>query len=136
MPPGDRDRTRIDDVALDPVGQQQAMNPEPVQSRFLNDDRLDRNAVTLLCFARDRESSSSRQTPFPRSTVCLENFSLPGLLIVTSHFDLLNSSETNNLISFDRAVVAKAVEEVTDTIGCLHAGVEAQPTNSGRRPLA
>jgi hypothetical protein len=58
----------------------------------------------------------------------LENFSLPGLLIVTTHFDLLNSSEANSVILFARAVVATAVAEVTDCIGCLHAGVEAQPT--------
>ncbi len=64
------------------------------------------------------------------------NFSLPGLLIVTTHFDLLNSSEANKLISFARAVVATAVAEVTDWIGCIHAGVEAQPTKSGRRPPA
>jgi hypothetical protein len=48
MPPGDRDRSRVDHVALDPVGEQQAMNPKPVQSRFLNDDRFDLHAVALL----------------------------------------------------------------------------------------
>ena len=42
MPPVDGDRSRIDDLALDPIGEQQAMNPKPVQSRFLNDDRFDR----------------------------------------------------------------------------------------------
>ena len=30
-----------------------------------------------------------------------------------------------------RAVVATAVEEVTDSIGCLYAGVEAQPYQVG-----
>src|SRR5271167_4082119 len=87
-------------------------------------------------FALDRERRSSRQAPSPPSTTCLENFSLLGLLIVTTHFDLLNSSEANKVISFARAVVATAVAEVTDCIGCLHAGVEAQPTKSGRRPPA
>ena len=48
MPPGKRDRCRIDHVALDPVGDEQAMNPEPVQSCFLNDDRFDRRATALL----------------------------------------------------------------------------------------
>ena len=48
MPPVDRDRSRVDDMALDPVGEQQAMNPKPVQSRFLNDDRFDLHAVALL----------------------------------------------------------------------------------------
>ena len=42
----------------------------------------------------------------------------------------------NSVISFVRAVVATVVAEMTDCIGCLHAGVEAQPTQSGRRPPA
>src|SRR5271155_4789694 len=87
-------------------------------------------------FALDRERRSSRPAPSPPSTTCLENFSLPGLLIVTTHLDLLSSSEANSVISFARAVVATAVAEVTDCIDCLHAGVEAQPTKSGRRPPA
>ena len=48
MPPVDRNRSRIDHVALDPVGEQQAMDPKSVQSRFLNDDRFDRHAIALL----------------------------------------------------------------------------------------
>jgi len=48
MLPGHCDRSRVDDVALDLVGEQQAMNPKPVQSRFLNDDRLDPHAVAQL----------------------------------------------------------------------------------------
>src|SRR6516225_9735757 len=67
-------------------------------------------------FARDRERRSSRPAPSPPSITCLENFSLPGLLIVTTHLDLLNSSETNSVMSFARAVVATAVAEVTDCI--------------------
>src|SRR5271167_2858915 len=73
-------------------------------------------------FALDRERRSSRQAPSPPSTTCLENFSLPGLLIVPTHFDLLNSSEANSVISFARAVVATTVAEVTEFIGCLLAG--------------
>src|SRR5208283_5012800 len=84
-------------------------------------------------FALDRDRRSMRPAPSPPSTTCLENFSLPGLLIVTTHFDLLNSSEANSVVSFVRAVVATTVAEVTACIGCLHAGVEAQPTKSGRR---
>src|SRR5271167_1055311 len=85
--------------------------------------------IALICtpwrcsaFALDRERRSSRQAPSPPSTTCLENFSLPGLLIVTTHFDLLNSSEANSVISFARAVVATTVAEVTEFIGCLLAG--------------
>src|SRR5271166_3431215 len=74
-------------------------------------------------FALDRERRSSRQTLSPPSTTCLENFSLPGLLTVTSHFDLLNSSDANSVIGLMRAVVATTVAEVTGCIGCLHAGV-------------
>src|SRR5271166_5514675 len=87
-------------------------------------------------FALDRERRSSRPAPSPPSITCLENFSLPGLLIVTTHFDLLNSSEANSVIPFARAVVATTVAEVIKSIGCLHAGVEDQPTKSGRRPPA
>src|SRR5271165_4263538 len=55
-------------------------------------------------FAFARERRSSRRTLSPPSTTCLENFSLPGLLTVTSHFDLPNSSEANSVILFTRAV--------------------------------
>src|SRR3974390_3380171 len=68
-------------------------------------------------FARDRERSASRPAPSPPSTTCLENFSPPGLWMVTTHFDWLSSSEANSVISFARAVVATAVAEVTDCIG-------------------
>src|SRR4051794_5631961 len=44
MPPVDRDRGRIDDVALDPVGLEQAMQPEAVEARLLDDDHPDRHA--------------------------------------------------------------------------------------------
>src|SRR3974377_2419673 len=97
---------------------------------------LTRTPLRCSAFALDRERRSNRPAPSPPSTTCLENFSLPGLLIVTTHFDLLNSSEANNVISFARAVVATVVAEVTEFIGCHHAGVEAQPTKSGRRPPA
>src|SRR5208283_4104534 len=84
-------------------------------------------------FALDRERRSMRPAPSPPSITCLENFSLPGLLTVTTHFDLLNSSEANSVVSLVRAVVATTVAEVIAGIGCLHPGVEAQPTKSGRR---
>jgi hypothetical protein len=32
MPPVDRDRGRVDDMALDPVGLEQAMNPKAVEA--------------------------------------------------------------------------------------------------------
>jgi hypothetical protein len=68
----------------------------------------------------------------PPSTTCPENFSLPGQLIVTSHFDLFNSSDANSVIVVMRAVVATTVTEVMlhrlPPCGC----VDAQPTKSGR----
>src|SRR5277367_276001 len=112
------------------------MYPKPVQSRFLNDSRFDLHATALLGLRprpRKKVDEAGAVSTFDQ---CLENFSLPGLLIVTTHFDLLNSSEANSVVSFARAVVATAVAEVADCIGCLHAGVEAQPTKSGRRPPA
>ena len=92
---------------------------------------LTRTPKRCSAFALDRERRSTRPAPSPPSTTCLENFSLPGLLIVTTHFDLLSSSEANRVISFARAVVATTVVEVIVCIGCLHAGVEAEPTRSG-----
>ena len=69
MPPVDRDRSRVDDMALDPVGEHQAINPKPVQSRFLNDDRFDLHAVALLGLRpRPRkkvERASAASTPDP-----------------------------------------------------------------------
>src|SRR3974390_3857967 len=97
---------------------------------------LTRTPLRCSAFALDQERRSNRPPPSPPSTTCLENFSLPGLLIVTTHFDLLNSSEANSVISFARAVVATTVAEVIKCIGCLHAGVEEQPTKSGPRPPA
>src|SRR5271165_1735606 len=87
--------------------------------------------------AQSRQAKS--QTPLCPSHAALE--ARPNSLISQRSsqyelFDLLNSSEANSVILFARAVVATAVAEVTDCIGCLHAGVEAQPTKSGRRPPA
>src|SRR5271166_6421961 len=87
-------------------------------------------------FALDRDRRSMRPAPSPPSTTCLENFSLPGLLMVKTHFDLLNSSEANSVILFARAVIATAVAEVTDCISWLHASVEGQPTKRDRRAHA
>jgi hypothetical protein len=112
------------------------MDPKPVQSRFLNDDCFDLHAVALLGLRPRPRKKVEQAGAVSTLNQILENFSLPGLLIVTTHLDLLNSSEANSVISFARAVVATAVAEVTDCIGCLHAGVEGQPTQSGRRPPA
>src|SRR3954467_2854987 len=44
MPPADRDRGRIDDVAPAPAGLEQAMRPEAVEAGLLDDDHPDRHA--------------------------------------------------------------------------------------------
>src|SRR5688500_4783184 len=48
MPPVDRDRGRVDDMALDPVGLEQAMNPKAVEARLLDNDHPDRQASPPL----------------------------------------------------------------------------------------
>jgi hypothetical protein len=94
-------------VALDPVGDEQAMNPKSVQSRFLNNDHLDPHAIALLGLRPRRRKKVERPVLSPASITCLENFSLPGLFIVTIHFELLNASEAIRVVSFARAVVPK-----------------------------
>ena len=41
-------RRRIDDVALDAVGLEQAMNPETIEPDFVDRDNLDRRSNALL----------------------------------------------------------------------------------------
>jgi hypothetical protein len=84
MPPVDRDRSRIDYVALDPVGQQQAMDPKSVQSRFLNDDHFDRPAVTLLGL-RPRPRKKVEQTG---AVSALDR--MPGILLAARTVDRHN----------------------------------------------
>jgi hypothetical protein len=136
MPTGDRNRSRIDHVALDPIGKQQAMNPKPVQSRFLNDDRLDLHAGALLGF-RPRPRKKVEQA----GAVSTLNHMLGKLLTARAvdrhnpfRFAQLERGEQRDIIRACGG--ATVVAEVTECIGCLHAGVEAQPTKSGRRPPA
>ena len=133
MPPGDRDRSRIDDVALDPIGDQQAM--KPVQFRFLNDDRFDPNAIALLGL-RPPPGKKVEQA----GAVPAHDGPVLGKLLAARTVDRHNPfqfaqferGEQRDIIR--RAVVATTVAEVTNCIGCLLAGVETQPTKSGRRP--
>jgi hypothetical protein len=136
MPSGDRDRGRVDDVALDPVGEQQAMNPKPVQSRFLNDDRFDLHAVAQLGF-RPRPRKKVEQA----GAVSTLNHRLGELLAARAvdrhnpfRFAQLERGEQRDII---RAGGGRDNGRGGDGIHCcLHAGVEAQPTKSGRRPPA
>src|SRR4051794_6780999 len=75
-PPGCGDGSGIDDIALDPFRLQDAMDPEPVQPRFLDDDDgkdLPRpGAGFLLWDKRARRAAMS-----PLRTACLDIFSPP-----------------------------------------------------------
>src|ERR1700751_907309 len=65
MAPGNRDRGRVDDMALDPALDKQAMNPKTVQSSLPNDLNLYRDAAALLGFrfqARKKDEQQSAVT--------------------------------------------------------------------------
>src|ERR1700757_4507736 len=65
MAPGNRNRGRLDDVALDPALDKQAMNPKTVQSSLLNDHNLHRDAMALLGLrlqARKKDEQQSAVT--------------------------------------------------------------------------
>src|ERR1700741_1487255 len=65
MAPGNRNRGRLDDVALDPALDKQAMNPKAVQSSLLNDHNLHRDAMALLGLrlqARKKDEQQSAVT--------------------------------------------------------------------------
>src|ERR1700755_1882368 len=68
MAPGNRDRGRVDDMALDPALDKQAMNPKTVQSSLLNDHNLFRDAAALLGFR-----FQARKTDEQRSAVTAGN---------------------------------------------------------------
>src|SRR6201996_5912146 len=76
MAPGNRNRGRLDDMALDPALDQQAMNPKTVQSSLLNDHNLHRDAVTLLGLRLQ-----ARKKDEQRSAVTAGNDMLGNLLL-------------------------------------------------------
>ena len=80
-------RRRIDDVALDPVGLEQAMNPETIEFNFVDRHNLDRRCNALLGsgFGCARRSSSLR--PSPPTSVCFDIFLLPGASDVATHVE-------------------------------------------------
>src|ERR1700730_2255564 len=90
-------RRRIDDVALDAVGLEQAMNPETIEPTSWIATTLTGAAIrcSALVFNRARRSSSSR--PLPPASVCLDIFLLPGASDVATHVERLSSNETNKV---------------------------------------
>src|ERR1700752_2583516 len=76
MAPGNRNRGRLDDVALDPALDKQAMNPKAVQASLLNDHNLHRDAMALLGLRLQ-----ARKKDQQRSTVTALNAMLVKLLL-------------------------------------------------------
>src|SRR6201987_3060735 len=76
MAPGNRNRGRLDDVALDPALDKQAMNPKAVQASLLNDHNLHRDAMALLGLRLQ-----ARKKDEQRSTVTALNDMLGKLLL-------------------------------------------------------
>ena len=96
MAPGNRNRGRLDDVALDPALDKQAMNPKAVQSSLLNDHNLHRDAMALLGLRLQARKKDEQRSAVTARNDMLGTFSSPGLLAVTSHFALLNSAEATS----------------------------------------
>ena len=64
MPPRDGDRGRLDDVAVDSVLLQQAMDPKAVVTGFLDDeDAVDRRAKPLLGFRPQASQELQQRNP-------------------------------------------------------------------------
>jgi hypothetical protein len=94
-------------VAFDPVGFQQAVQPEAIEPGFLDHDNLDR-----LADPPSREARRAGRAPSPALTVRLDTFSSPGALVATSQDFadaalriLLSSSAANRMLSSGRTVV-------------------------------
>src|SRR4051794_14833099 len=91
-----------------------------------------RSAVAL-----SRASRSSSAPPSPPLTACLDSFSLPGALTVTSQRDLLSSSDAKSLASSARPAACGVVAGRSVGIGRLHAVLwRPRPTKPSRHPPA
>jgi hypothetical protein len=137
MTPVDRNRSRIDHVALDPLGEKQAMNPKPVQSGFLNDDRFHPLAAALLGLRPQPGKQVEQASPVPALDT------MPGKLLAARAVDRHNPSrfaqferdEQRGIMrpdgGRDRGRRGDGLHLVASMLV-----VEAQPTKSGRRPPA
>src|SRR3954447_17678763 len=87
--------------------------------------------------APSRASRSSSAPPSPPLTACLDSFSLPGALTVTSQRDLLSSSDAKSLASSARPGAWGVVAGWWVGIGRLHAVLwRPRPTKPSRHPPA
>src|SRR5437762_9639872 len=105
-------RFRIDDVALNAVGLEQAMNPETIEPDFLDRYNLDRRCMrcSTLLFNRARRSSSLRASP--PTSVCLDISLLPSANDVATHVERLSSNETNKVAQSSRLQVCSETGRV------------------------
>src|ERR1700751_376514 len=69
MAPGNRNRGRLDDVALDPALDKPAMNPKAVQSSLLNDHNLHCDAMALLGLRLQARKKDEQRTAITARTV-------------------------------------------------------------------
>src|ERR1700751_5337748 len=121
MAPGNRNRGRLDDVALDPALDKQAMNPKAVQASLLNDHNLHRDAMALLGLRLQ-----ARKKDEQRSTVTALNDMLGKLLLART----VGGHQPLRLAQFERG--EQRVRVISDgglDSGCgglgLHRGLHA-----------
>src|SRR6201987_462934 len=121
MAPGNRDRDHLDDVALDPALDKQAMNPKAVQASLLNDHNLHRDAMALLGLRLQ-----ARKKDEQRSTVTALNDMLGKLLLART----VGGHQPLRLAQFERG--EQRVRVISDgglDSGCgglgLHRGLHA-----------
>src|ERR1700758_2140784 len=137
MAPGNRDRGGLDDIALDPTLDKQAMNPKAVQSSPLNDHNLYRDAAALLGLRRQPRKKDEQ-----RSSVTARNDMLGKLLLART----VGCHQPLRFAQFERGeqrvrvISGGGLDNGCGGLG-RHRGppcwcVEAQPTNSGYRPPA
>jgi len=82
-------------VAFNPFLLQHPINPEAVQTRFLNDDDWKRYAGPRQCLAPQLRKARQQRADVPGSKPCFDIFSpLPGDNDVISQVERLSSMET------------------------------------------
>jgi hypothetical protein len=81
-------------MALNSFAQQDTVNPEAVQPRFLNDDNREGFSGPRALLSSEKRASSAAISP--ADTLCLDIFSpRPGDSDVASQVDRLSSNEIN-----------------------------------------
>ncbi|TGQ29968.1 hypothetical protein EN859_032425 [Mesorhizobium sp. M00.F.Ca.ET.216.01.1.1] len=78
MPARNRDRSWVNDVALDPFRDQAAVNPEPVQSGFLDHDQWDNPAGPAADMALQIRKALQQSGISPPRTCCVDSLDPTG----------------------------------------------------------